>query len=125
MRRGQPLGGSSPSPSAGYVRNTFSASASVCLPRPFCISERYVHLWPGVPIKESCQAWSASTTRPLSSSNLIGKPYVPNPSELRLLVVEDDDVVRAVTTRVLLHAGHAVLRVNTLGEAREALQRAH
>ncbi len=44
-------------------------------------------------------------------------------SELRLLIVEDDDAVRALATRVLLGDGHAVLGVHTLVEAREALQR--
>ncbi|MEX2285081.1 MAG: response regulator [Gemmatimonadota bacterium] len=45
------------------------------------------------------------------------------PGELKLLVVEDDNAVRALASRILLAEGHAVLGVHTLGEAREALER--
>jgi two-component system, cell cycle sensor histidine kinase and response regulator CckA len=43
-------------------------------------------------------------------------------TELKLLIVEDDDAVRSLATRVLLQEGHAVLGVHTLQEAREALE---
>jgi DNA-binding response OmpR family regulator len=44
-------------------------------------------------------------------------------SELKLLVVEDDDSVRAFLTRILLKEGYSVLGVRTLTEAQEALDR--
>jgi two-component system cell cycle sensor histidine kinase/response regulator CckA len=43
-------------------------------------------------------------------------------AELKLLIVEDDDAVRSLATRVLLQEGHAVLGVHTLQEAREVLE---
>lgn len=45
-------------------------------------------------------------------------------SDLKLLVVEDDDSVRGILSRVLLKEGFSVLGVRTLKEAREALDRA-
>ncbi|MEX2282631.1 MAG: response regulator [Gemmatimonadota bacterium] len=44
-------------------------------------------------------------------------------SGLRLLIVEDDHKLRALATNLLLGEGHAVLGVDTLEEARQALER--
>lgn len=48
----------------------------------------------------------------------------PTMSVLKLLVVEDDDSVRAFVSRILLQEGFSVLGVRTLAEAHEALERA-